>query len=65
MTAKSASYIVGARLSDGQGLFTDEEHVGSYAGKRMTHTEAKAAVRILDADRPEGHEDVTYEIREV
>lgn len=64
IAATTARYTVAARLPDGQGPFNDEEHVCIYAGERMTKAEAEAAIAYLDRTRPEGHENVTYEMSE-
>lgn len=62
--AYDTPYHVVAILPDGQTM-QDEAHVGECAGRTYaSHDEAQAAADRLDADRPDGHEDVTYVVRE-
>lgn len=60
----STQYKIVAVLEDGQ-VFSNEEHVGEYARQRLSKAEAWAAINDLSSDRPEGHEDVTYEMHPV
>ena len=58
----STAYRIIAVLPDGQ-TKTDEAHLGDAA--RLTYTTRELAeddVEHLDADRPEGHEDVVYRV---
>ncbi len=52
-------FTISARRGD-QFVGDDETHVGTYAGKFLTRTEADEAIAYLDGSRPDGHEDVVY-----
>jgi hypothetical protein len=56
-------YEVVAVLPDGQEL-RDEGHVGQAAGLVFAREAAEREAEDLEYDRPEGQEDVVYEIRE-
>ncbi len=59
------AYRVVAILPDGQ-TCDDEGHVGQAAGVPYeTRDEAEREVEYLDDDRPEGHEAVRYEVRQL
>lgn len=54
-----------AVLVDGQ-EFSDEAHLGSYAGRTLTPEEAEAAIADLYESRDDvGHEDVEYQSRPI
>ena len=53
------NYQIIATILDGS-EWGDEAHVGHFAGRHLTETEAEAALEYLREDIPEGHEEMTY-----